>query len=187
MKFILARIAQLGFKCLMKKLYLIGYEGSDADRLFKTLKNVGVQTLADVRELPLSRKKGLSKKSLGDSLEEIGIKYLHFRDLGDPKAGRDAARAGNYTAFERIFLSHLASDKAQGALEELLRVANDSVTCLLCFERCSDHCHRSYIADIAAMQGFEIYSLVADRPNDYLNADIQIPRYRPRESVTAAE
>jgi uncharacterized protein (DUF488 family) len=45
----------------MTTLYTIGYEGTDIDRFVATLKAVGVQLLADVRALPLSRKRGFSK------------------------------------------------------------------------------------------------------------------------------
>ena len=171
----------------MKCLYTIGYEGSSADELVETLSAIGVKVLADVRELPLSRKKGLSKNSLADRLREVGIEYRHFKPLGDPKLGRLAARTGNYQEFERIFLSHLSGEAAQSSLAELLRVAEGKITCMLCFEKCATHCHRSYIADEAAQYGFEVYNLMADRPMAYLNNEFEIPRYNPRKSLTAAE
>lgn len=171
----------------MKKLFMIGYEGSTAKQLLDTLQNVGVEVLADVRELPLSRKKGLSKTSLAQGLAEKNIDYLHYRMLGDPKPGRDAARSGDHAEFERIFLNHLATPGAQDALLDLLRVAEMRSTCLLCFERCASVCHRSYIADRAVNMGFTVYNLVPDRPEKYLANDFQIPRYHSRKSLTAAE
>jgi len=171
----------------MHKLYTIGYEGASVDDLVNTMKAMGVEVLADVRELPLSRKKGLSKNGLAEKLRGAGIDYNHFRDLGDPKAGRTAARQGNYEEFERIFTAHLASDRAQNALDDLLEVAKCRLTCMMCFERCATVCHRSYIADQAAYAGFEIFNLVADRPEIYKSNDIQLPRYNPRKSLAAAE
>lgn len=171
----------------MRTLCTIGYEGSDVDRLVATLKNVGIQVLADVRQLPLSRKKGLSKNSLREKLMKAGIEYIHFRELGDPKPGREAARSGDYAKFEKIFLNHLASPSAQEALRNLLKVAESQKTCMLCFERCATVCHRSYIADEAAIVGFEILNLVADRPEKYLDDSFEIPRYHSRQSLAAAE
>lgn len=168
-------------------LYTIGYEGSDAERLIGTLVNVGIEVLADVRQLPLSRKKGLSKTPLTLALENAGIEYMHFRDLGDPKAGRDAARSGDYEKFEQVYRSHLDSHDAQVALQNLLKVAKTRTTCMLCFERCADLCHRSYIADEAAYMGFSVYNLVSDRPEMYLKNEFKIPRYNPRQGVAAAE
>ena len=141
----------------MPKIYTIGYEGSDVDRLVSTLQAMQIDVLADVRELPLSRKKGLSKKALAERLKCVGIDYIHFKALGDPKAGRDAAKAGQYDIFEKVFLDHLATNEAKEALEELLLVASERRTCMLCFERSHKNCHRSYIADEAANEGFEVY------------------------------
>ncbi len=171
----------------MHSIFTIGYEGSDIDRLVETLKNVGVAVLADVRELPLSRKKGLSKTTLRERLADEGIEYVHFRELGDPKIGRDAAKSGDYAKFESIFLGHLATPEAQDALQNLLEVASVRKTCMLCSERCATVCHRSYIADEAVNHGFEVFNLVADRPEEYLGDNISIPRYRSRQSLTAAE
>lgn len=171
----------------MKQIFTIGYEGSTVDTLVDTLVNLDIKVLADVRELPLSRKKGLSKTSLSERLSEHGIDYVHFKALGDPKEGRQAARAGKYDVFEKIYLRHLRSQYAQGSLETLLKVAESRRTCMLCFEKCAEVCHRSYIADQAAFSGFEIYNLVADRPEKYLQNEFDIPRYHPRQSLAAAE
>jgi len=174
-------------KLARQPLFTIGYEGATVQQLLQTLLNVGVEVLADVRELPLSRKKGLSKTSLGEHLTGVGIEYKHFRQLGDPKPGREAAKTGDYALFEKIFTSHLALPETQTALDDLLLVAQSRVTCLLCFERCADHCHRSYLADEAVMEGFDVYNLVADRPDKYLEDGIKIPRYNPRQGLAAAE
>lgn len=170
----------------MKKIYTIGYEGASIQSLVRTLEILGVEALADVRELPLSRKKGFSKNGLSHLLEQHSISYFHFRNLGDPKPGRVAAREKNYELFEKIYLDHLATPPAQQALEDLLRVADSKITCMLCFERCASVCHRSYIADQIANYGFTVFNIVADRPTAYETNEIEIPSYRPRKSVTAA-
>lgn len=171
----------------MHDLYTIGYEGSSVDDLIATLLAMKIEVLADVRELPLSRKKGLSKNKLAERLAEVGIKYVHFRALGDPKAGRDAAKSGDYAKFEEVFLDHLSTETAQSALNNLLEVARSQKTCMMCFERCATHCHRSYIADVATTEDFAVYNLVADRPEQYTKDGIQLPRYNPRQSLAAAE
>ncbi|WP_425072226.1 DUF488 family protein [Sagittula sp. S175] len=171
----------------VRQLFTIGYEGADVEQLLATLRNVGIEVLADVRELPLSRKRGLSKRGLAESLRQVGIDYAHYRQLGDPKPGRDAAKSGDYETFERVFLEHLDTEEAQESLSDLLEVARVKKTCILCFERCAHVCHRSYIADLAAAAGFEIYNLVADRPEKYLKDGLKIPRYNPRQSLAAAE
>lgn len=129
------------------ELMTIGYEGASIDDFVATLKAAKVRCLIDVRELPLSRKKGFSKRALCEAVETAGIRYEHIKNLGDPKPGRDAARAGDYKKFRRIFSNHLASEPAQSALDSVIPVVIEGGACLLCFERCHRECHRSIVAD----------------------------------------
>ncbi|MFA8443556.1 DUF488 family protein [Yoonia sp.] len=171
----------------MKTLYTIGYEGANIDQLVETLQNLKIKVLADVRELPLSRKKGLSKNSLAERLNSEGIEYIHYKQLGDPKPGRDAAKAGDFATFESVFYDHMSKTQTQDALNNLLEVASEKLTCMMCFERCATNCHRSIIADEALVAGFEVYNLVADRPEKYKLDDLTIPRHYRRKGLTAAE
>lgn len=171
----------------MNKIYTIGYEGADVDQLVQTLLNLNIEVLADVRELPLSRKKGLSKNSLAERLASVGIEYIHYKRLGDPKPGRDAAKSGDFATFERVFYEHMTKTETRSALANLLEVASDKLTCMMCFERCATNCHRSIIADEALNVGFEVFNLLADRPEKYKLNDFTIPRHHPRKGLTAAE
>ena len=45
-------------------LYTAGYEGLTIDAFIARLKQAGIDRVLDVREYPLSRKKGFSKKCL---------------------------------------------------------------------------------------------------------------------------
>ncbi|MBS0231857.1 MAG: DUF488 domain-containing protein [Proteobacteria bacterium] len=88
---------------MIHPLYTIGYEGAVIEAFVLTLLDAGVDTLIDVRDLPLSRKKGYSNAILKETLGVNGIDYVHLRGLGDPKPGREAARAGNMRLFKSIF------------------------------------------------------------------------------------
>ena len=153
----------------MSTIYTIGYEGTDIDRFIATLKAVDVLVLADVRAVALSRKKGFSKLALRTRLEAEGIDYIHFINLGDPKPGRDAARAGQLDKFRQIYGLHLAGTEAQLAFGELAKVVKFKPTCLLCFERDPNACHRSIVAKKLALLGMEILNLYGDLPRRYDN------------------
>ena len=55
------------------KLFTVGYEGRALDEMIAELVRAGVERLVDVRELPLSRRRGFSKTALGESLRGAGI------------------------------------------------------------------------------------------------------------------
>jgi uncharacterized protein (DUF488 family) len=167
-------------------IYTIGYEGTDIDRFVATLKAVGIMTLADVRAIALSRKKGFSKTSLQARLEEEGIGYSHFVELGDPKPGREAARAGQLDAFRRIYTSHLGLAASGAALQSLADLASSQLTCLLCFERDPATCHRSLIANHPTMNGVKVIHLCADDPARYVRNASKLQSQHPRQGAPAA-
>lgn len=131
----------------MSTILTIGYEGAAVGDFVATLRAADVSILIDVRAIPASRRPGFSKKALMNILEENGITYVHLKYLGDPKEGREAARAGEYDRFRRIFLSHLKTDEAQKGLEEAANLVATASTCLLCYERDPTVCHRTLVAD----------------------------------------
>ena len=101
-------------------LATIGYEASILPRVIQSLQAASVDLLIDIRAVASSRKAGFSKTLLGASLEAEGIGYRHLRDLGTPKAGRQAARAGRTAQMQSIFNAHMQTDAARGALEQAI-------------------------------------------------------------------
>lgn len=130
-------------------LATIGYEGLSTDAFFGELVGNRVQTIVDVRELPLSHKRGFSKSSLAARAAELRMGYVHAQALGCPKQIRHEYRAdrdwGRYT---RRYLAYLGQqDAALGVLAERVKVER---CCLLCFEGDHRFCHRHYVADALA-------------------------------------
>lgn len=141
-------------------MFTIGYEGLDPERLHAALRDAGVATLADVRAVPNSRKRGFSKGALKAGLEESGLAYAHARDLGTPKSGRAAARAHDAALMRRIYCEEVL-DTAEGglALDALCELAGRAPTCLLCFERDPERCHRRILAERLEERGFTTVDL----------------------------
>lgn len=134
------------------KLYTFGYEGLDLDTFIGRLKVAGVRQVVDVREYPLSRKKGFSKNALSAALAAHGIEYVHIAALGCPKAIRQRLKLdGDWGRYERSFLRYLKTQAE--AVHELARVAKRKTACLLCFEADYNRCHRSFVARAAVACG----------------------------------
>lgn len=131
----------------MPTLLTIGYENHRVpESLVTTLRQAGVQVLVDVRELPLSRRRGFSKKALGTALHDAGIEYRHERALGNPKTARDLWRFGNRAEGERLYRAHVCNGSAW-AVDELSVTLQHERTCILCVEADHRDCHRAVIAE----------------------------------------
>ena len=126
-------------------IFTIGYEGLSLQQFIARLKKFNVRYLVDVRENPLSRKKGFSKTSLKSILEAEDIQYAHFRALGSPFRLRYRLRQdGDYDSFFSAYSEHLLNN--QEALVELYSYVINGTTCIMCFEKNPEKCHRSMVA-----------------------------------------
>jgi uncharacterized protein (DUF488 family) len=132
---------------LRPPLFTIGYEGAALADVIARLQAAGVELLVDVRAVAASRRPGFSKTVLAASLEEAGVAYLHLRDLGTPKAGRDAARAGRTAEMRAIYAQALEEPAAVLAFERLAEEAAKRRVCLLCYEADAAGCHRRVLTE----------------------------------------
>jgi uncharacterized protein (DUF488 family) len=138
---------------MKRSVLTIGYEGAEIDAFLATLSLAGVQHLVDVRDIPISRKRGFSKSKLADALSTIGIRYTHLKALGDPKEGREAMKRGDYRGFLNIYNQHIAAEEAQQALHFAAEIARQENVALLCYERNPKECHRTIVADQLLLRG----------------------------------
>lgn len=141
-------------------LSTIGYENARPEDFIRTLQMARIKTVIDVRDRAQSRRPGFSKSALSQLLEEAGISYVHLRELGDPREGREAARAGDFGKFRKIYANVLRTSSARMALRKVKDEASKTSACLLCYERDPDTCHRKIVADkIAGELGIAIRHL----------------------------
>jgi uncharacterized protein (DUF488 family) len=128
-------------------LFGVGYEGQTLDTFVDSLVADGVTALVDVRLNALSRKRGFSKRSLGDALAEAGIAYEHRPELGNPKENREGfgASGASLEAARETYAARLADERAAAAIQDLMRAGSQERVALLCFEADDSRCHRQVI------------------------------------------
>lgn len=142
----------------MDTLWTIGYEGHSPESLVLRLRAAGIQRLIDIRELPLSRKAGFSKRAFAMGMEHAGISYTHLRALGTPRAIRHAYMAGGaHDAFRDGYLDHIAHH--EDAVAELEALATNERCAVLCVEADHAKCHRGILGDVLAQRGWRIEHL----------------------------
>lgn len=127
-------------------VFTIGYEGLNIDTFMSLLADNDIDTVVDIRELPLSRKPGFSKKALANVLNLSGREYVHMVDLGCPKPVRDHYREDcNWKRYTEGFLKHLKMQEE--AIAEVSALVASSNCVLLCYEADFNYCHRSMVAN----------------------------------------
>jgi uncharacterized protein (DUF488 family) len=135
-----------------RKLLTTGYAGHDPESFVLKLKEHKVEVVVDVRQNPVSRKKGFSRSRLSEFLTDHGLEYLHVREFGVPTDLRNRLRSGKCDLSDYLsdFRDYLAGQ--ENALDQLYILAIRKRCCLICVEHLSDECHRSVVADVVAVR-----------------------------------
>ena len=140
-----------------KPVCSIGDEKALLQDVIATLSAAGVATLIDVRDRPISRRPGFSKRQLAAAIEEAGMRYVHLAALGTPPEGRLAGRRREWNRFWAIVDEKLGRPEAELDLQQAAEIAGTEPSCLLCYEADWPVCHRRRIAEILeARQEFVI-------------------------------
>ncbi len=126
-----------------KTIHSIGHSNRSIDDFIAALEAHGIETLADVRSYPVSRRyPHFSREALSDALAAHGIRYIWMPRLG-------GKREGGYEAY----MKSAEFADALGALEE---VAERSTAAFMCSELKWRECHRSFISDALCRNGWEV-------------------------------
>jgi len=127
------------------RIFTIGYESATVGEFLAALKSAGVERVIDVRAVANSRRPGFSKNLLRNELAEVDIDYIHLRALGTPADGRAAARAGRTEDLKRIYSGQLELPEAIAESAQMLALASEKPSALLCYEREPGGCHRTLL------------------------------------------
>ncbi len=127
--------------------FTIGYEGRTPEEYLNILLRNDVKVLCDVRRNPISRKYGFSKKTLQENLENLGIMYIHYPELGIASSERKNLQTRQdyeeiFEVYENTVLKQAGDTLAE--LKELL--STQERIAVTCFEADFSYCHRGRIA-----------------------------------------
>jgi uncharacterized protein (DUF488 family) len=123
----------------------IGYERHRSVQGFaRMIAQAGVERLIDVRELPISRRRGFAKSALRDALAEQEVDYLHARSMGNPKEFRDLYKSGKVVEGRAGFEALLHTERVED-LRDLAEAIQEKPCALMCVEDDENICHRQVI------------------------------------------
>ena len=145
-------------------LYTVGHSTRSLDEFVALLRRHGVCALADVRRFPKSRKyPHFNDDALAVSLPAAGVRYAPIPALG---GRRNTSPASVNTGWRnegfRGYADYMATPAFAGGLDQLLALAAEAPTAMMCAEAVPWRCHRSLIADAALVRGWRVLDIVGD-------------------------
>ena len=129
-------------------LFTIGYQQRTVENYINLLHQNCIDVLCDVRRNPVSRRYGFGKTALNNACTKMGIKYLHFPQLGvDSRYRKDLHDKKGYRTLLAFYRSNTLPNERK--LIEMIheRMCSGERLALTCYERNHEHCHRSILAE----------------------------------------
>jgi uncharacterized protein (DUF488 family) len=143
-------------------LWTIGHSNRPLEDFLGLLAHYRIEGVADVRRFPGSRRQPqYGQEALRASLASQQIEYRWLPSLGGrrrplPDSPNTAWRNVSF----RGYADHLASAEFAGGLDELLALAHERRTTLMCSEAVWWRCHRALIADVLRVRGIEVLHIL---------------------------
>jgi uncharacterized protein (DUF488 family) len=131
------------------ELWTIGHSTRSISDFIALLGENGVETIADVRRIPGSRRyPHFGQQALAAHLAEAGLGYAHILELGGRRRPRpDSPNTGwRHEAF-RGYADHMSTKAFGDGIATLLRLAETKRVAVMCAEALWWQCHRRLIAD----------------------------------------
>src|SRR6185369_5326096 len=152
----------------MITVWTVGHSTRSAEEFGKILLAHEIKVLVDVRSFPGSRRlPQFNKAELAESLREVGIEYRHEPRLGGRrKPQADSHNTAWKNASFRAYADHMESETFRHGVEELLEVAANERTAVMCAEAVWWRCHRSLIADYLKAEGHTVIHIIDQKKTE---------------------
>jgi len=144
-------------------LFTIGHSTRPIEEFLALLEAHGIRRVVDVRTVPRSRRNPqFGIDVLPENLAGAGIDYAHMPSLGGLRRPRgDSANTGWRNASFRGYADYMQTPEFEQALEELVVLAREQSTAVMCAEAVPWRCHRSLIADALTIRGVTVKHIMS--------------------------
>jgi len=147
-------------------VYTVGHSTRPLSDFVDLLKAHGITAVADVRRFPASRRHPhFAREALAQSLPESGITYTWHPDLGGHRKPRpDSPHIAWESDAFRGYADHVDTEGFETALTDLLELARQRPTAIMCAEAVPWRCHRQLIANTLTARGIEVRNVIDKSP-----------------------
>lgn len=143
---------------LPQRIWTVGHSTRTGPAFIALLRHYGIERVADVRRHPGSRRlPQFMSAELQAALHAQGIDYRWLGELGGRRrAPADAPVSAWRNPSFRGYAEHLKSAEFAVGLQQLLGLAAERPTAMMCAEVLWWRCHRAMISDVLKLRGVEV-------------------------------
>jgi uncharacterized protein (DUF488 family) len=146
-------------------IFTIGHSTRPFDKFNELLNSFHIEMVADVRTITKSRHNPqFNMDELKGRLEAYGIGYIHMRGLGGLRhANVDSINTRWKNLSFRGYADYMQRPEFEYALEQLIAIAKQKLTVIMCAEAVPWRCHRSLISDALLIRNFNVEEIIHDK------------------------
>ena len=137
-------------------VYTIGHSTHTIEEFLGILHAHSIQVLIDIRAFPMSRRlPHFNRESLESSLKQENIRYLWMKELGGrrKKLRDDSPNTALRNESFRNYADYMLTHTFQQAARQVLEVAQQAPTAIMCAEKLFFRCHRMLVSDYFVLHG----------------------------------
>ena len=129
------------------EIYTLGTSNRTLKDFLDILKDYKIEAVVDVRHFPTSKLfSHFKKENLEKFLKEERIDYFHIEKLG-------GYREGGYE-------NYMKSKEFKEGIEELIKIAKNKITTIICAEKFPWKCHRAFISQELEKKNFKVIHII---------------------------
>jgi uncharacterized protein (DUF488 family) len=146
-------------------IFTIGHSTRPFDKFNELLNSFHIEMVADVRTIPKSRHNPqFNMDELKGRLKAYGMGYIHMAGLGGLRhTNVDSINTGWKNLSFRGYADYMQGPDFKNALEQLIAIARQKLTVIMCAEAVPWRCHRSLISDALLIRNFNVEEIIHNK------------------------
>lgn len=144
-------------------IFTIGHSTHPIDEFIAILQTYDIKQLVDIRTIPRSgHNPQYEQTALQKSLPVAGIDYVYMKDLGGlrPKVSDSINTAWHNLSF-RNYADYMQTTEFRNAIEDLIKIARQKSTAIMCAEAVPWRCHRSLVGDALVVRAVTVKDIIS--------------------------
>lgn len=151
-------------------IYTVGHSIRTKEDFIILMKKYEIGMVVDVRKIAKSRHNPQYGEDILDkSLNEYNISYIHIEGLGGLRpTTKESVNSAWINGSFRGYADYMQTNQFAESLDELIALAKEKQTVIMCAEAVPWRCHRSLIGDALVIRNIDvvdIFGLESSKPH----------------------